>query len=281
MTSEALVASSEQPLRVLDIHASELGEYPNLIRDIADQRIHVALVRGVFSQEAAATIVERLEVHGEGASRLTEVAPQFRIYSFGLALDTAQSLEQYLGEAKLFLPECQRIFRDVPNYLQWMPELLARISGGRPVELPAYRGSAYNPTTIRRLPPGAFIPPHCEFEQLNRPAYTHLKEVIGQSAILSFYTTLRPPDVGGEAFISTVRWGDLPIAEDGRTAAAAAAAMDRAPAMTFLPGIGDLILFDGGRLYHQVLRIGGERPRWTIGGFMSENASRDRVVYWS
>lgn len=268
------------PLRVLDIPAAEVDNHPDLIRDITDARVNVVLVRGVFPVAAAEKIVERVEA-GEGASALTEVAPQFRIFSIGLALDTAASLEQYLDAAPSSVAECRKIFRDLPDYLTWMPQLFARLSGGRPVGLPSCEGRSYNPVTIRRLPEGGLIPPHCEYEQLNRPAYTHLTQLIGRQPIISFYLTLRPPDSGGQAFVSTVSWGDVPIAADGRSGADTGAILERHPSMTFLPGAGDLILFDGGRQYHQVLEVGGPRPRWTIGGFMSESADRERVWYWS
>src|SRR5207244_9145590 len=126
-------------------------------RSITDQTVTVALVRGVFPPEAAAAVVARVEA-GEGSARLTEVAPQFHIYSLGLALDTAGSLEQFLSEASLFIPECRAIFRGLFDYFDWIPRLLGRFSGGRPVEVPAQNGRAYNPVTIRRLPASGYIP---------------------------------------------------------------------------------------------------------------------------
>ncbi len=270
----------DPPLRVLDIQAAEVEKYPNLIRDLNDGNVNVALVRGVFPIEAAQKIVERVEA-GEGSSALTEVAPQFRIYSIGLALDTAPSLEEYLRAAQSSVPECSKIFRDLPDYFVTMPALFASLSGGRPVDLPRYQDRPYNPVTIRRLPEGGFIPPHCEFEQLNRPSYQHLKGLIGTQSIMSYYVTLRPPESGGQAFISTLSWGEVPIAADGRSGADTVETIKRYPSMTFLPGVGDLIMFDGGRLYHQVIEVRGARPRWTIGGFMSESAARDRIWYWS
>jgi hypothetical protein len=281
MNQAASVPSPDgEPLRVLDIQAAEIGQHPDLIRDITDQRVNVVLVRGVFPAAAAERVVERVET-GEGASVLTEVAPQFRIYSIGLALDTAMSLEQYLRAARVSVPECRNLFRDLPDYFTWMPELFTRFSGGRPVGLPSCRSEPYNPVTVRRLPEGGLIPPHCEYEQLNRPAYEHLKELIGTQPIISYYVTLRPPQSGGQAVISTLSWGEVPIAADGRSGSDTAGMMERYPSMSFLPGAGDLIMFDGGRLYHEVRKVGGAKPRWTIGGFMSESGDRERIWYWS
>ncbi len=266
------------PLRILDIDASEIAAHPDLIREIADGEVNVALVRKVLPLDVAREIVARVE-SGVGAARLTEVAPQFRIFSIGLALDTAENLEQYLSEASVFLPECREIFRDLIDYFDWAHRLLGKLSGGRPVGIPAMTERTYNPVTIRRLPAQGFIPPHCEMEQLNRPAYTHIKDLLGASPIISFFTTLRPPDQGGQVRVSTMRWGDVEISADGRSNAASV--IDDYESMTFLPNAGDFILFDGGRFYHEVIQVAGERPRWTIGGFLSESGDRQSVWYWS
>src|SRR5262245_28344462 len=56
MSSAPSVAPAEPPLRVVDVQAEDIDRYPNLIGDIADQRFHVALVRGVFSPADAARV---------------------------------------------------------------------------------------------------------------------------------------------------------------------------------------------------------------------------------
>ena len=268
----------ESPLRAVDIDAAEIDHYPNLISDIRDGEIHVARLRGVLSAEIAESLVERAK-SAEREGRLTEVAPHFRISTLGLALDTAESLQQYLEQARLFRPQCRDFFDGLVDYHGWIENLLSGFAGGRPVEIPAREDESYIDVNIRKVPEHGRIPAHCESEQLNQPAYIHLGKLIGDSPILAFYTTLQAPKAGGELRVATMRWGDIEISEDGRSNAESV--FDEYPSMNFVPEAGDTMLFDGGRLYHCITPIEGDRPRWTIGGFLCESADSARVWYWS
>ena len=272
-------AAAEPPLRVLDIEASDLAGGPDLVAEISAGRLNVVLIRNALSQEQAATLVERVEA-GEGASRLTRVADKFKIFTLGLALDTATSVDQYLSEAKLFQPVAEHIFRDIPHGTRFFHHLLAQATGGRRVELPQHPNGPYSPLTIRHLPDGGRIPPHCEQEQLNRPAYDHMKTLIDTECIISTYLTLRPPDSGGQVVISTLHWKDVQASVQPGERTFVDPFIDKYPSMTFLPGPGDCILFDGGRFFHRVNKVGG-RTRWTLGGFIGESLDHDFVYFWA
>jgi len=272
-------AATPPPLTVLDIDASALSTGPDLIAEIYAGRLNVVLIRNALSPELAQSIVERVEA-GEGAARLTHVADKFQIFTLGLALDTAESVDQYLQEAKLFQPVAEHILRDVPDGTWFFHKLLARAAAGRRVALPEHPDGPYNRLTIRRLPHGGRIPPHCEQEQLNRPAYDHIKSLIDTSCIISTYLTLRPPDRGGEVVISTLHWSDVQASVQPGERTFVDPFIDKYPSMTFLPGPGDCILFDGGRFFHRVNAVGG-RTRWTLGGFLAESPSHEFVYFWA
>ena len=44
---------------------------------------------------------------------------------------------------------------------------------------------------------------------------------------------------------------------------------------------GDLLVFDGGRHFHQILPVVGPRRRWTVGGFMAPTRDRTAWLRWS
>jgi hypothetical protein len=46
------------------------------------------------------------------------------------------------------------------------------------------------------------------------------------------------------------------------------------------PGVGDLLIFDGGRNYHLVTEV-RRGTRWTLGGFIALTKEHERVLYWS
>ena len=43
---------------------------------------------------------------------------------------------------------------------------------------------------------------------------------------------------------------------------------------------GDLLLFDGGRIWHQVRPVLGQTNRVTIGGFTALSKNHRKVFYW-
>jgi len=271
-------ATVQPPLNVLEIDAAELSAGPDLMAELSAGRLNVALIRNALSAEQANTLVERVEA-GEGASQLTHVEDKFQIFTLGLALDTAQSIGQYLDEAKRFHPVAEHILRDIPGGTRFFHTLLSR-AAGRPVTLPEHPDGPYNPLTIRRLPNGGRIPPHCEQEQLNRPAYDHIKTLIDTSCIISTYLTLRPPDTGGEVMVSTLRWVDVEASVIPGERSFVDPYIEKHPSMTFLPRPGDCILFDGGRFFHRVNTVGG-RTRWTLGGFLAESPNHEFVYFWA
>ena len=57
-------------------------------------------------------------------------------------------------------------------------EVLGKLAGGRRVALTRYTdGRAYAPATIRILPVGAQMAPHCGNEMYARPSYQHLNSM--------------------------------------------------------------------------------------------------------
>ncbi|MEM7038253.1 MAG: hypothetical protein AAF570_14815, partial [Bacteroidota bacterium] len=50
---------------------------------------------------------------------------------------------------------------------------------------------------------------------------------------------------------------------------------------TIEPTEGDLILFSGGRIWHQVENLSGSRPRITIGGFCARSHDDQSFYFWS
>ena len=42
-----------------------------------------------------------------------------------------------------------------------------------------------------------------------------------------------------------------------------------------------MFIFDGGRYFHRVSKVVGERPRYAIGGFLGFSQTHDQLYYWS
>jgi len=246
---------------------------PDAIREIFDRGLVALIVRNVFPADTLAAIVARIE---GGEMDLPEVhVPSFRGPIWGRPLVTSGGdLGRYLDDADRFRAVCGDLFP-----LGRIHEVLAALAGGRLVSIPTAQGRRFVPATIRVLIEGDRLPLHFENTTFEHGAMQ--KIALDRSTLMSFYVPLALPDRGGELRIYEVDWkeGRGLIERMGGDDAARAYLLTRAHTV-LRPGIGDLLLFDGGRHYHEVTPVGG-RPRWTLGGFLALSSDQRSIHFWS
>ena len=262
---------------VLSLRAADEGPY---VQRIFAGEIGGVIVDEVLSPAACAAWTARLD---QGALPVAprRFAEEFEAFSLGPCLDQSEGdVDGYLAR----VPSFEAALAEVIPGLDLAAHLLAtlgRIAAGWPLARPhAADGRRYGLVTLRRLPPGGLIPPHCENEQLPRSAYRELRQRIDTAALMSFYVTLRPADAGGE--LAVHRLGPAAVRDRVRHGHPdVAAEVERAERVILRPGVGSLVVFDGGRHFHRVLPVGGARDRWTLGGFLAPSRARDAVQAWA
>lgn len=161
--------------------------------------------------------------------------------------------------------------------------LLARLAGGREVFSPpsADGTGRYTPATVRKLPPGCQIPVHCGNFFLESPGYAHLRQTVAVLDQLSYFFPMQTPEAGGELLVYDLTWGDPATPRMAGIDMFDPKAIEAWDHERFAPEVGELLLFDGGRYFHKVSPVSGDRARWTIGGFVGFTQDHERVVYWS
>ena len=108
-----------------------------------------------------------------------------------------------------------------------------------------------------------------------------LPELDGET-IMSFYIPVALPRSGGvlEVFATDCSGdGDRIIQDLGGPERARAILAERGR-IEVRPGVGDMLVFDGGRHYHLVTEISAG-ARWTLGGFFAFTGDHSRILYWS
>lgn len=211
----------------------------------------------------------------------TRFAAEFEAFSIGPCLDQSEGdLDGYLARVPVFDAALEASIASAGATARVLSALARVASGWAPRRPRTVDGRTYGVVTLRRLPPGGRIPPHCENEQLPRAAYRDLRPRIDGAALVSFYLTLRPADDGGELSLHDL--GPAAIGDRVRHGHSdLAAEVLAAPRVRVRPGAGSLIVFDGGRRFHQVLPVRGARSRWTLGGFLALTRARDAVHVWA
>jgi hypothetical protein len=137
------------------------------------------------------------------------------------------------------------------------------------------------PLVFRRLPAGGRIPPHAELEQLDRSPYDDFRHQLDATTLLSFFLCLQPAASGGLLRVHELGWADYDRAADRGGHTRPDAQLVGVAATDPPISAGSLVVFDGGRWFHEVTAVSGEQERWTAGGFIASRADGGGLLYWS
>jgi len=277
-------AAAQLPRSVEYVDAGDTARVADGVAQVYAGELLAVIVRGVIPEDVVAAAVERLE---RGDTEIPQYsAPVFTGAMRGLPVVLAEDqLEQYYDDAAAYPARIDALFQTTPGFSQRINEALVGLAGGRPASVPvAPDGRRYLEANIRGLVPGDKLPLHFENATVVKSTMRHLSELIDVRAVMSFYLPLTIPDGGGELivyekYVSEHDDGDSSVADLGGEEAALPVfrAMNQ---IKLLPGVGDLMVFDGGRWYHDVTTIEGPRKRWTAGGFLAMSRDHDAVYYW-
>ena len=244
-------AAGEVRLDFLELEPGEVGAHPRLLQEIFERRYVGAILRRVFPAALMADVAARLTAGVEGVPRA--YAPTFSggLYGTPLVLGTGD-LSEYLRGAARFRRTVEPLLASVGGLEATIDRSLGAIAGGAPVEVArAEDGRPYLPATFRVLIEGDSLPLHYENGTKRYDSMKALLPALDPESILT----------------STSRWCSPRRAACSRCSAPTAAApSDRAiqrmggperardimaaRGLTEVrPGVGDMLVFDGGRHY--------------------------------
>ena len=262
--------------------------------DYTDVEQHSQVIDEMLRGERTGVIVRRVfepEFMAEVATRLQDTSlhrydcEQWKGQTFGRPLIVWENdLAPYFRDGIAFTASCAALFQGGPDYQRRIEDLLSRLGGGRPVEVP--RGpdsSPYLASSIRQVDDGEILV-HCENETIDFPGMRHLSTLIDRTTQLSYYLTLSVADRGGELMVYGLRFGEgagRELDRMERLSTATVHFLERFGCEVMDAGVGDLLIFDAGRHFHRVARPEGPRARRTMGGFLAASRDRSKIFYWS
>jgi len=265
--------------KAVDLTAPELVHHPRSLQDLHERTKDVLMIRNMFSQIEAETVVQRLE---NGEIQFTRFEYPWG-HVFGRVLfGSKPDLPAYFADAEKFRRDCRTLFSGVTDFETRVEEILRTVSGGLPIEVPqGPDGQSYSPATIRFMKNGHELPIHCGKQFLNvLPSINHHAMIVDYADQLSYFVMLDPPVSGGELVLYDVPWPEnYQGVLNGNKADHEVIA--RSIKIPLALRAGDMIIFNGGRIWHSVARVHGLRPRKTIGGFIAYAVDHRRFYYWS
>tara|TARA_B110000908_G_scaffold153376_1_gene189885 strand:+ start:1147 stop:2019 length:873 start_codon:yes stop_codon:yes gene_type:complete len=278
----------------------ELKQYPDALNDLRIKKTNGFIIKNLLSIEETKLIIDQFEnlpnslkvKIPEGAT-YPKVFPQLVSSIPGSTeevLINDQVFTEYFNNSEIY----NRNFTKEFNYpmTKKLKEVFAMISGNRKIEIPKGFNSSgeYVFGTIRKLIPNSGnISFHCGnyFQQEFPEFYNHLSKQVDVFNQLSYFVVLDTPQIGGELSIYNWHW------QDGQTKAHPAENIIVKDAkgnsieiktikkekLDLSPG--DLVLFQGGSIWHRIEEIKGKKSRYTLGGFIGRSKDDKAIYIWS
>lgn len=246
------------------------------------------IIRNVFPADTMEVVVRRVSAAETRIAANPSAYYPGRVFGRVLPAEPDASLTDYFREATVFPEESRTIFRGFEtDFLTRLEEVLRAMSGGREVALArSADGHAYQAYSIREMLPGGEIGLHYENEAFDSPSMRELAAMCGpRPHVLSAYLALQVPEVGGELSLYGISEDDPEAARlktmERQDEESFAHFEQLAPRQPLLAGTGDMLLFDAGRYFHRVTRVGGTRARWTMGAFIIQSQDGSSYRYFA
>lgn len=269
--------------RFIEVQAEDLSGHRGSIEAMIAGGLDGMLIRGMLSGDQARSIAAALGTLDPPLRRSTRRPDGGTPYTVPRTLLASErpDLGDYLEEAAAFraaLPQLLGAWDGVAA----LQALFLQLSAREEVDVPRDPGGAlYAPFTVRTLGPGDYLTVHSGADLLSRPApAAWLRTFLIPDQQLSFFITLQPPEGGGTLDLYPIRWEQTDGWEriHGLPLTFVAPSLD---ARIIRPQRGDMILFNGGRIYHSVSPVEGAIPRITLGGFIGFHQRGHRLYHWS
>lgn len=278
-----------------------IEKHPNALIDLLDGTSHGFLIKNFISKDEVDTILSNFHkvlnanvanvgegftyppVFAEASAKINELEEDKR----------EQAIYEYFKSNVDFRNSFNTEFGvNIPDKID---DLFSKISNNRPVSPPpGLNGKGSYPFGTYRFlkPEKGIMSVHCGnyFQDEFLDFYKELSSKVMVEDQLSYFILLNKAEIGGELSIFNLRW------EDGQTKPSARfddyvilpdgtkLDTDNDPSMRKMkisPEPGDMILFQGGNIWHRVERVFGKENRITFGGFIGFSYDKKEVFYWS
>ena len=260
------------------LDARSLGNYPDGISQLYNGEIAGMAIAQVFSKSEMATVLQKIRENGE-----RQIPMPFGSLMGIPIVGTEADKTEYFQDATIFRNDLDNLF--AMGFETRVEMILSQLSGGRPVEV-AKKTSAqtYVPATLRILHPhqgglgahtgNAFI----EADD----SHAELKPIAKLTNSLSYFIVIDTPEAGGELVVYDLLWERTPPEiKELYTNYRMNPILEKFGKIYVKPDIGDMILFNGGQIWHRVADIEGKKNRLTVGGFVTLSKDDRQVLYWS
>lgn len=264
----------------------------DLLRQIKDGEITGVIVKNFFSSEQVATLrnhyLQNDLVRAQLPLNQGVTYPTVFAHVQKLTGNTEPGITNYFLDCEQYCNTFEKEFGvNAPAMIQ---EAFEATSGGRKVSVPkgVTDKGLYPFCTFRDLNPGTGeMTLHCGlyFYYMFPEFYKHLHSIVGDDNQLSFFSLLEKPEAGGELTIFDVTRAEAVKKIDDQQLESKQGEIlhieKNVESIALKIEEGDLLIFDGGTIWHRVELVQGNKHRITFGGFMGFTKDGNEIYYWS
>lgn len=292
---------STEPYNFRTITTNELIKEDKALWELYLNEKDGFLIKNFLSGEEVETILKNFERVSAEDPAYTAVGftypPIFAEFSSRLK-DSPEDIKeaqrkQYFVKTGVFNNTFENVFGvDVRGRIE---SLFSSISGNREIRIAetANGDGNYPFATFRYLVPDkGLMTVHCGnyFGKTFGEFYKDLTQTVAVKNQMSYFIMLNEPEEGGELTLFNFRWKDgqtkVDNMEDNEIIQPDGSKMyvENDPNIIkdkIRPKKGDMILFQGGNIWHRVETVRGSKPRITLGGFIGVSTDKTKIYYWS
>ncbi len=292
---------SKEPYNFQTIFIADLIEKKEAMWDLYTNKADGFLIKNFLSEAEVDVILSNLGKAISDDPAYTSVGftypPVFAEFSNrmkNIETDKKQeAIKSYFEKTNVFNKNFASDFGiDVKNKIE---ELFHKISGARDIVVAegSNQSGNYPFATFRYLDPDkGLMAVHCGnyFGKTFEEFYKDLTKKVAVENQMSYFIMLQEPEEGGELTLFNFRWktGQTKVdnMEDNEIIQPDGSKMYVEDDPNIIkdkikPKKGDMILFQGGNIWHRVETVRGNTPRITFGGFIGISIDKTKFYYWS
>lgn len=280
--------------RIHELQLGELNPMSFTVDDMLEVREGGFIVRNFLSSEEARQITRKFQDLPSGM--VAEVYEGFKTYpkSFSQSEEAvlsgkvspenyhAGAMEFRNGFASNFGLDVEGRIRSV--FASLWPKMSLEVARDRDAF------GSFMPFTFREMRPGpGFLISHCGklFSRGHQGFYDRLSHFTENDHQISFFMVLQSAEAGGELTLYDLLWKDVqnrPVPGTVVTLEGKELNLEdpvEVPQEKLNLQVGDLLVFNGGDIWHRVEYVKGSRSRITLGGFLSLSPDHQEIFMWA
>jgi hypothetical protein len=286
-----------------EVTLEEMKNFPDAIHDMFAGKRDGFLIKNFMTPEDADKLISKLNEVRVNNDQLANTAVGFTyptvFAEYNRRIDALPEAEKEIAAKEYYL-QMEKFNQEFDSKYGVdahtnITRFFESVGGGRTVEQPeGIQDTGRFPFVTFRylLPKEGFMSIHCAnyFGTTFTEAYAHLNAKVRAKNQMSYFIMLQEPEDGGELSLFNFRWkpgqtkrepneDNEIIQPDGSIVYVQTDPSIRKNKIR--PHKGDMILFQGGNIWHRVEHVKGQTPRITFGGFLSLSHDDKKVYYWS